>query len=277
MKLVFSRKGFDSTAGGVPSPIIDNRPRSLPIPTRMPTPTHYCDLAGGISDIVSDLTRARITPDHPCHLDPDLDPNALTRIPGWRGALGQVSAAQSHLANQKIVPGDLFLFWGLFRQASRDGNGCRWHYTGPPEHRIFGWLQIDEVLAMGEDPQPGLARHPWLVAHPHASPGWPPNNTIYVARKELALPGIRSGTRGFGLFRNGIRLTSPDSKQPSTWIVPPWLNPLNSGVGMTYHPLSRWSADNKLRVAARGQEFVCDIGGRAEAFEWLKQIFESGG
>jgi Nucleotide modification associated domain 3 len=34
MKVVFSRKGFNSSAGGAPSPIIDGRPISLPIPMR---------------------------------------------------------------------------------------------------------------------------------------------------------------------------------------------------------------------------------------------------
>ena len=33
MKLIFSRKGFDSSAGGIPSPILpDGRMISLPIP-----------------------------------------------------------------------------------------------------------------------------------------------------------------------------------------------------------------------------------------------------
>lgn len=277
MKLIFSRKGFDSAAGGVPSPLINNRPRSLPIPTRMPTSTHYGDIAGGISNIVSDLTRGRITSDHPCHLDPDLDPHSLSRLSGWRGALGQVGAAQSHLANNEITTGDIFLFWGLFREARHDGNGHQWKFVGSPEHRIFGWLQIEDVLALGEDPQPGLARYPWLGAHPHATFGWPPNNTVYVARKKLALPGISLGVQGFGLFQHGIRLTSPESKQPSMWIVPSWLNPLHGGVGMTYHPPSRWGSDNKLRAAARGQEFVCDIRERADALEWLRQIFEKQG
>ena len=136
MKIVLSRKGFDSSAGGVPSPLIAGGPVSLPIPTRMPTPTRFLDLSDGIAQLVSDLTRGRIAPDRPCHLDPDLNPVSLTRRSGWRGALGQVSAAQSHLANHCVGPGDIFLFWGLFRAASRtDGP---WQFTGEPEHRIFG-------------------------------------------------------------------------------------------------------------------------------------------
>ena len=87
MKLILSRKGFDSAAGGCASPLIDGRPVSLPIPTRMPTPTRYRDLAGEIAGLVTDLTKGRITADHPCHLDPDLDPGALPRAPGWRGRI----------------------------------------------------------------------------------------------------------------------------------------------------------------------------------------------
>ena len=102
MRIIFSRKGFDSSAGGVPSPIIGGRPHSLPIPTRMPTVTRFRDLGNGTAALVDDLTNGRLSSDQPCHLDPDLDAGALSRPPGWRGALGQVSAAQSHLLNVLI-------------------------------------------------------------------------------------------------------------------------------------------------------------------------------
>ena len=149
MKLIFSRKGFDSSAGGVPSPLVDDRPISLPIPTRMPTPTRYGDLSNGIAKLVSGLTRGRIAVDRPCHLDPDLDAGSLIRSPGWRGALGQVSAAQSHLSNCGVGQGDVFLFWGLYRPAVRAQTGS-WTFAGMAAHRLFGWLQVDEVLAVGE-------------------------------------------------------------------------------------------------------------------------------
>ena len=268
MKLILSRKGFDSAAGGYPSPLLDGRPLSLPIPTRQPSPTRYGDLAGDLATLVSDLTKRRITADHRCHLDPDLDPGALPRLPGWRGALGQVSTAQTHLANNDVGTGDLFLFWGLFRAAARSGGG-RWQFTGLAEHRIFGWLQIDEVLDVGEDPQPALQRHPWLASHPHLATGWNKNNTVYVAREELAIDGMPAGIPGFGLFRTGVRLTAATSSQPSTWIAPAWLNPLTGGTGLTYHPEKRWSTDNTLRAAARGQEFIADIGERRDALDWL--------
>ena len=137
MKLIFSRKGFDSSAGGVPSPLVDGRPISLPIPTRMPTPTRYADLRDGVAELVTDLTRGRVAADRPCHLDPDLDANSLVRLPGWRGVLGQVSAAQSHLSNNGVGRGDVFLFWGLYRPVVRSPAGM-WTYAGMAEHRLFG-------------------------------------------------------------------------------------------------------------------------------------------
>jgi hypothetical protein len=273
MKLILSRKGFDSSDGGVPSPLIHGRPVSLPIPTRQPSPTRYGDLAGDIAGMVTDLTRGRITADHHCHLDPDLDPASLPRLPGWRGSLGQVSTAQAHLESHRVAPGDLFLFWGLYRAANRNAAG-RWQFTGDAEHRIFGWLQIDEILVVGDDPQPTLTRHPWLASHPHLATGWNRNNTVYLARDELALPAGRTGLPGFGPMKSGWRLTSPDSHQPSTWAAPAWLNPLSGGPGLTYHPEKRWSTDNTLRSAARGEEFIADIGERPEALAWLAQLLQ---
>lgn len=272
MKIILSRKGFDSSAGGVPSPLVNGRPVSLPIPTRMPSETTYGDLPDDTLELVCDLTKGRIAAACPCHLDPDLDRNALPRLPGWRGALGQVGAAQSHLANHDVGPGDVFLFWGLFRPLTRGISTQPWRFIGTPEHRIFGWLQVDELLLVYEDPASVLVKYPWLSAHPHIATGWPPNNTVYISRQHLNVRGIRSGTRGFGLFRRGTRLTHPSSAKPSKWQLPSWLNPLNGGVGMTYHPRERWTAEGALRCAARGQEFIADIGGRADAMDWLAQL-----
>jgi hypothetical protein len=43
---------------------------------------------------------------------------------------------------------------------------------------------------------------------------------------------------------------------------------------MTYHPLERWNSDGTLRSAARGQEFIADIGERQDAVEWLLRVLE---
>ena len=80
MKLVFSRKGFDSSAGGFPSPIINGKAISLPIPYRNSKVSyqHF-----NLGKIVKDLTGRKLAEKDLCHNDPDLE----------MGAFGQVSAA----------------------------------------------------------------------------------------------------------------------------------------------------------------------------------------
>ena len=269
MRIIFSRKGFDSAAGGQPSPIVDGHPISLPIPTRMPSSITYDSLPPPIPDLVTDLTKGRVSLDQRCHVDPDLDSRTIRRKRGWRGSLGQVSRAQSHLANHDVGVGDLFLFWGLFRPVEYNSH---WRFNGPREHRIFGWLRIGAVEHVGADPRSTLRRYPWLLGHPHALPGWPGSNTLYIARKTLDLSATVKP--GWGVFPTGRRLTVQNSKQPSLWRVPEWLHPLTGGVGMTFHPAGRWLNGALVRAAARGQEFVADIGAREDALIWLNELFE---
>jgi len=275
MKLIFSRKGFDSSAGGVASPIVEGRPITLPIPTGMPSRTCYRDLSDPLPELLRDLTRGRIAPAERCHLDPDLDAGVTRapRQPGWRGSLGQVAAAQAHLDNQRVTVGDVFVFWGLFRPAKRAVDG-RWRFVGPREHRIFGWLQIDAVLPLHPDPEAVLETRPWLAGHPHAGRGWPERNTLYVASKRLVLAGETTGLPGFGTLRRGRRLTANGADRVTEWSVPGWLDPTRGGVGMTYHPAARWLGDGRLRATARGQEFVADVTGRSDAIEWLGRLLE---
>ena len=161
MKIIFSRKGFDSSAGGAPSPIIDERPISLPIPTKGRSKTTYADL--GLSEIVETATKGRITGTSLCHHDPMFEQG--------RCAFGQTGAAQTHLADTSAVGiGDVFLFFGLF--ANPDGRDRH--------HRFFGYLQVEEVVALGahpgaDDQPPGFA-----MRHPHTLGEWNPNNTLYL-------------------------------------------------------------------------------------------------
>lgn len=268
MKIIFSRKGFDSAAGGVPSPIVDGRPISLPIPTKMPSPLRFADLPVELPQLVADLSNGRVDTNRTCHLDPDIDAMLLTRKPGWRGALGQDGAAQGHLTKQRIEADDLFLFWGLFRPAAKRSG--RWAYIGPREHRIFGWLHVGEVLPLGTDGSHALQRYPWLDQHPHVRPGWGVNNTLYVASEGFPLQS--RALPGFGVLRRGWRLTRTGSPHPSEWSAPAWLNPRVGGTGMSYHPPERWAGDC-VRTAARGQEFVADASGRGDVAAWLGDLF----
>jgi len=272
MRVIFSRKGFDSSAGGCPSPIIDGQPISLPIPVRTtPSPVRYVDLIGDYGSLVEDLTKGKIERHRHCHVDPDLNPSVLPRLRGWRGALGQVGAAQSHLSNEGVSVGDLFLFWGLFRHAEQKN---RWTFYGAPEHRLFGWLQVGEILQLGEDGSFAAKRYAWLRDHPHVRHGWSRQNALYVAAEQLRINGAGFAVPGWGVFRQGLKLTA-DGANPSVWSMPDWLNPIRGGVGMTYHGDHSWSPDGTMTCASRGQEFVADIARRTDALLWLNRLFET--
>ena len=52
----------------------------------------------------------------------------MHRPPDWRPAFGQVGAAQKHLEQQGVSVGDVFLFFGWFRDVIRNTDG-RWKYN----------------------------------------------------------------------------------------------------------------------------------------------------
>ena len=240
MKIVFSRKGLDSSdqGGRGISPIVNGQPISIPIPTRhRPSGTTYDDL--GLGEVVAQATKGRLNGASGCHHDPMFE--------AGRCAFGQTGAAQSHLSNNGVGVGDVFLFFGLFGNLDRSDR----------HHRIFGYLEVEEVIAPGPSPDREHLLHGFTRPHPHAIGNWHPNNTIYVGK------GMTAVAAGLGL-----RLSSADGLA-SRWNVPPWLR----RAGLTYHAKpERWGRDNTLQAAARGQEFVSDVSGVTEAIPWLDRI-----
>jgi hypothetical protein len=234
MRVIFSRKGFDSAAGKAPSPIIEGEPISLPIPTKRRSETSY--RLAGVGKIVEHITKGRIGADDLCHEDPVFF--------NGRWAFGQTGAAQSHLERSGVGVGDVFLFFGLF--ASRDGRDRH--------HRIFGYLEVDEVRRLGCRPSKSDNPKGFLRRHPHTIGEWNENNTLYLgsgAKARSAHPYLR-------LTKSGGPV--------SVWSVPVWLK----AAGLTYHsnPV-RWASDKELHVASRGQEFVSNVGDQLAPRKWL--------
>ncbi|MGN3973753.1 hypothetical protein [Tsuneonella sp. SYSU-LHT278] len=236
MKIVFSRKGFDSASGGGPSPIVDGRPVSLPIPSSGGSGTTWDDL--GLGNHVVRASRGRHHGSEECHHDPMF-------LEGGTCLFGQCGAAQTHLANRGVGLGDVFLFFGLFREAGH-----------APHHRIFGYIVVEEILvvaALEEERRAELVR----ARHPHAVSPFAANDVIYAGRGRTAARAMPS-----------LRLTAP-GERPSTWDRPTWLK---QG-GLSYHDdPARWHADGRLRAASRGQEFVADIGRRTVPRRWLASV-----
>ncbi|MDJ0840020.1 MAG: hypothetical protein QNK37_26145 [Acidobacteriota bacterium] len=277
-KLILSRKGFDSSSGGTANPILpDGRLVPLPIPDAQ-APVCYDRIqspAGSLGPLVERLTRGKVGPLDGAHLDPDLDASSLPRSRGWRPLFGQAGAAQGHLNSQGVGPGDLFLFFGWFRQLEETEDGYRFSRDAADRHVIYGWFQIEEVCDLARS-FPG--KNCWQRAHPHCHGERGANNTLYIAARRLTLPGLEHTLPGAGLFshcRDDLVLTLPGGNR-AIWRLPEWFHPDGRDSTLSYHArLERWSRDNdcvRLDSAKRGQEFVLDVDHYPEAIDWAARL-----
>ncbi|MEM1194566.1 MAG: hypothetical protein AAGH57_00555 [Pseudomonadota bacterium] len=235
MRIILSRKGFDTSAGGGPSPIVKGVPVSLPIPdTKGLSRTTYGAI--GLGDHAGRASRGRIGAGDLCHLDPMFLAND-------RCAFGQTGAAQTHLERQGVGLGDVFVFFGLFAEEE----------TGEPHHRIFGYLRVEAIIALDQ----GAPEDMVALAHPHALGLHGSNDVIWSGEGRAAARAS-----------DALRLTVPGGP-PSVWRRPDWLK----RGGLSYHDRSdRWLRGGRLRSVARGQEFVADIGRRTAPRVWLARV-----
>jgi hypothetical protein len=268
MNIIFSRKGFDSSFGKVPSPIFpDGRMLSLPIPDKN-SKIRYQDMHWNeynLGEIVSSLTNGRIKPSHFAHLDPDLNIHSLQRSKGWMPVLGQASAAQGHLRNNNICEDDVFLFFGLFQEVIILNGIVRWKPNSTRKHVLWGWLQIGQMLKLDS----GTREVPdWLNYHPHVSGHGYTNNTIYISKKA----GV------FESFRESLQLTLPSSQNLTNWKLPLWMYPDNGKKPLTYHSnMDRWTKCKDfvlLNAVSKGQEFVLNCDEYPEAIVWLNSLIQ---
>ncbi len=280
MKIILSRKGFDTSSGGGPSPILpDGRLLSLPIPDRH-APLRYREITRSglnLGPVVAALTAGRVPSTQFAHLDPDLVAGCRPRPAGWRPLFGQSGAAQGHLRNQGVGPGDLFLFFGLFRWVRRTPSGLAWDPGARPLHLLWGWLQVEAVIPVDARAR---AAYPWAAGHPHFHDHPRRNNTAYLARRTLSLPGLEPdsipGAGIFPTFHERLVLTAPAAARPSRWQLPGWFHPEKGRPLLTYHVNpARWQKNGRktlLEAVSRGQEFVFHGGGRPEAAAWIEAL-----
>ncbi|MGO9270648.1 MAG: hypothetical protein ACLQOO_10425 [Terriglobia bacterium] len=201
MKIILSRKGFDSSNGGSPSPIFPLEGGtfslySLPIALQRST-CEYADIqwnGTNLQKLIESLRRGckpRVPADPP-HLDPDLVRDALRdRHSDWRPIFGQSGAQESQLRNMFVDdpcrdPGNrpLFLFFGWFKETNKTEDtphGYTYVDGAPDIHALFGWLQVEQKIILTEGSgkriqPPERAREqreqvqqwmPWAAEHPH--------------------------------------------------------------------------------------------------------------
>ena len=200
-------------------------------------------------------------------------------LDGAKSAFGQVGAAQRHLDNEVVKAGDLFLFFGWFRDVERRDGKWRYRPRSRSVHRLFGWLQVGERIHVGNATAEVRERRIDPRRHPHLHGWWATSNTIYTATRRLTAPGVAGGVLGAGLFK-GKRphvLTRDDAASRSEWELPGFFRPDGKHRGLSYHRhRGQWEKHDRgarLRAVARGQEFVFDATGVRGVDTWLATLF----
>jgi hypothetical protein len=294
MKIILSRKGFDSTSGGGPSPILDGRRLfSLPIEYgKREKRRRFSDLRFDGKNLGKLIARLHphIDGDDYCHLDPDLRADILpgrAKSKRWRPLFGQADSWASHLLKMDVGEGDLFLFFGLFRES----RGWKSFLPESREmHVVFGWLQVDKVIL---DPVSWAQEkeNSWASEHPHTYGNWwEHRNILFVSKRELEIVTRRGTTKtgmpGAGVFEKyhpRLRLTSPKSDSATKWRVPKFLAPdATHGIAISSIGGGKWTTDDDTRYAyfdpghiRRWQEAV--ITGNRQAVTWALQLIKKSG
>ena len=253
MRIILSRKGFDSASGGGPSPVLeDGTMLSLPIPENggdghapenlAEANWHRYDdliLRPEIKEYCKNQSKSNF-----CHLDPDIRPKLWQKQPdNWQAAFGQCGAAGKHLKNNLDLTNIkqeniLFLFFGLFRHWENN------KFTGKPFHAIWGYMVCDEVIT-------NTGKMKEFQYHPHAKlerTNNEFNNLLFIAK---------DGYCGTFQFCEKLVLTV-QKHSPSHWKLDclPWLDVKTKQSHMTYHDNPERFQEKYFQSACRGQEFV---------------------
>jgi hypothetical protein len=262
MKVILSRKGFDTENGGVPSPIMpDGTLLSLPIPMDKNEVIQYEQLqynGKSYAQIITELTKGKFSGTK-CHLDPDIRKDVLMRSEKWQPAVGQEGAALTHLLNEGVGKDDLFLFFGWFQEVEEINGKYQYVNESDDKHVIYGYLQVAEILH-----RPTQKQYPWLGNHPHLDRGSNPN-AIFVARPKLSW---NENVAGAGCLNYQPKLVLTNEGHPcSHWHLPDCLK----DVIISYHTKDAWK-DGYFQSAHRGQDFVIASDSNEKIKKWVKGL-----
>lgn len=224
MKIILSRKGFDSANGGIVSPIMEGGTLvSFPIPSDDKDSFDdliYCNQP--YSQILKDL-KYKENPKYPnCHVDPDLSQDRRKiRIDGWCPIFGQVNSSAIYLRDTvKIQPGDLFLFFGNYHKVEFLNGKYQYikntgdFYSDNDLQLIWGYLQVGKIIINPEEQR----KYCW---HPHSDREKykEDSNVMFVASDKLSFNENMPGA-GVLKYREDRVLTAKGCTK-ATWIKRP--------------------------------------------------------
>jgi hypothetical protein len=214
----------------------------------------------------------------PVHLDPDIRPDLRSSAAQRRCSpklllYGQNDGSQTHLADQGVQQGDLFLFFGWFRQTEWAGKNLRYMRSASDKHVIWGWLEVGQRHCIPwNGPIPNAlesARH-----HPHLDCLNRQTNCVYEATASLSFNPQLGGAGIFNPYSQELCLTAPKQPLRSHWELPAFFR----RTAMTHVPWDKWTTKGDFvygQSPGRGQEFVF----RTEPIKtdleaWLDNLFQ---
>lgn len=266
MKVILSRKGFDSHYGKQASPILpDGTLLSFPIPSD--DELTYSSVTwneASIYDIIHSLNpKSAISAQSHCHLDPDLRNESIPRQPGWVPAFGQTGSSLTELRDYEVSTGDLFLFFGWFKETEFRNGRLQYNLQAKDLHVIYGYMQVGTIIEKSEDIPS------WLQYHPHANmmnykDAWSRGqNAIYLPAEHLSFAPALLGS---GTFKYDKRFVlTKEGYSRSRWEFPPSMN----GISISHNPHG-WK-EEYFQSAPRGQEFIME--GTPAVIEWINNLF----
>lgn len=285
MKIILSRKGFDSSVqgGGSASFVFKNDIYPLPIP-EVGNEIKYEDLKfDGENNLLKVMRDLNINQFTECHFDPYISSKMIPNdspINSWKRSLGQCDIAQSILKAEDIQKGDLFIFFGWFNQLKLENGKFKYvNFSGYHKEgvqMIYGYLEVgDDIINIEKNDN---QRADWVQSHPHyiQRNQFRGENVIYTANKELTFNVDKPGA-GLFKFDQDLILTEGNSTR-TNWILPELFHPSNE-VEIKYLPLVNWkpirNGKTRIKASSRGQEFVV-IKDKNKAIEaWAKNLINS--
>lgn len=281
MKVILSRKGFDSKAGGIANPILpDGTLLSLPIPMSNDC-NKYSDLIYNgdkiygdktFLEIIRELTSNPKFSDITCHLDPDIRKDVKKRSKNWKPLFGQQDIAQAILKKCNVKIGDIFLFFGWFKETHIVNGKLCFKKGTPDRHIIYGYLQIGKIHNDMTKLPDELKYHPHAIIENYDKK----RNCIYEATKRLT---FQKGIDGAGCFKfNESLVLTKTGRTRSFWALPKSFHPDNDVILSSHLPKNNnWSIEDNysiLKTVPQGQEFVFTADPNREVEKWCMNLIE---
>ena len=265
MKVILSKKGLDSSFKSLcllPIPIGHDKTTKIEF---VPIPDKFDKLKyGNIESYIKSFTKVMKSDEagkyksflktH-CHLDPQLE--NYFNCKNFKGSLGQIEGFQTHLENNSVKVGDLFLFYGSYCNLISENK-----ITKQGKHVIWGYMQIGEIIkpeTLNRSERKKLKKkYPWLKYQPH----WNKkkykdikNNTIYIAKD---ICSFDNNLKGYGILDYTVSLNLTDRDNDNTNKTS-WKVKELSGCKTSYKSLDDKKGFDELgqyKVPARCQELV---------------------